>query len=116
MQTRIGEWFYNLPINQKIREYGSNNTDYDALDRFAETMSKKLDARGWYSPVAYTPHDFTHHVRNVLGNASKLLANNLDKFSLEELYALQCACILHDIDMVYNPYQREIHGYNAASI
>ncbi len=117
MSSRLGKWFEDLAINRKICDYeGTNPKQFDKLDQFAEIMKKGLDEHSWYLPVAYTPHDFSHHCKNVLTNASAILKGNLDKFSIDELLALQYACILHDIDMAYNPYQREIHSFNGARI
>ncbi len=117
MSSRLGKWFEDLAINRQICNYeGTNPEQFDKLDQFAEIMKKRLDEHSWYLPVAYTPHDFSHHCKNVLTNASAILKESLDKFSIDELLALQYACILHDIDMVYNPYQREIHSLNGASI
>ena len=116
-QYRDGKTFFELEINQGIRGNEDQETPkFNQLDLFTEVMKKKLNERGWYTKVAYTPHDFDRHIMNVITYASKLLAEWLHYFSIDELLAIQYACILHDIDMVYNPYQREIHGENAALI
>ena len=113
----LGSWYRDLAINREIsKRDDGNQKKYRDLAQFASIMREKLDAPRWYVEVAYTPHDFSHHIKNVLSNLSTLMENHLDYFSIDELLALQYACILHDIDMVYNPYQREIHALNAAAI
>lgn len=117
MRSSLGEWFDSLEINRAIQD--KDNADLEAfrkLDRFAYTMKSKLDKQIWYAPIAYTPHDFSHHVKTVLENASKLLGSYIDRFSMTELLAIQYAIILHDIDMVYNPYGREKHSQSGANI
>ena len=117
MDSSSGEWFNELEVNESIWQKSSVNKDeFIQLDRFVGLMRTKLNNHGWYAPVAYTPHDFDHHIVNVLTNASKLLVGEFNNYSIQELLALQYACVLHDIDMVYNPLQREKHSLNGAQI
>lgn len=108
------DWFNRLSINQRIAE--RDGSLYHKLVNFATSMEPVLDHEPAYKPIAYTPHDFQHHIKNVLGNMSALLEGRLDLFSIEELFCLQCACIVHDIDMAYNPDGRPIHMFNGSAI
>lgn len=117
MKSGFGDWFDSLAINERIKNLDDSNLQkYNKFCRVVAIMKERLDDTQWFLPIAYTPHDFSHHVQQVLINASHLLALDLEQFSIDELLALQYACVLHDIDMAYNPYQRKIHGYNGAYI
>lgn len=115
--ARNGEWFEKLSINTEIRKRDATNLSlYSELDKFTETMSSELDRKKWYDPVAFTPHDFSHHVKTVLQYGSELLTDSLAQFTIDDLLVFQYACILHDIDMVYNPYGREKHSVSGSQI
>lgn len=112
-----GSWFDNLSINLSMKsKEGDKLTRYSTFDSFVKLMREKLDRTQWYTPIAYTPHDFSHHIRNVLQYGSKILNGVLDYFTFDDLLVFQYACVLHDIDMVYNPYGREIHSFTANTI
>lgn len=113
----IGKWFDELAINQTIKiQEGANPQKYIGFEQFVNLMKDKLDRPQWYAPIAYTPHDFSHHVKTVLHYGSKILEKALGQLSTDDLLVFQYACVLHDLDMVYNPYGREIHSYSANQI
>lgn len=113
MSISTVRWFKELAINKQLCEEVEY---YDKLVKLVDIFKDKLNATQWFVPVAFTPHDFNHHVRNVLTNASKILEEHLDAFQIDELFCLQCACVLHDLSMAYSPYKRPVHGYDASSI
>ena len=108
------DWFNNLAINQDLAV--RDVSLYTRLVTFATAMQPILNREPAYKPVAYTLHDFDHHIKNVLSNMSALLKDHIKSFSAEALFCLQCACIAHDIDMAYNPKGRNTHGYNGGAI
>ena len=108
IQSRNGKLFKDLEVNKKIIEWdGIKKNAFDALDKFTDLIKGKLDMQNWYAPIAYTPHDYTHHVIHVLQYGSKILKPALDQFTMDDLLVFQYACLLHDIDMMYNPKARQ---------
>ncbi len=110
----LGSDFDMMEINQYLIQH--NRDAYEKFKDVASVMKRKLNQHQWYVPVAFTPHDFDHHVIRVLQYGSHLLARSLGEFSTEELLAFQYACLFHDIDMVYNPSGRECHAANACIV
>ncbi len=100
--------FDKLKINEYLKE--NNSAKYNTFCDFTSIMKDKLNQKQWYIPVAYIPHDFDHHVIRVLQYGSHLLSRSMDEFSTEELLAFQYACLLHDVDMIYNPLGKEMHS------
>lgn len=114
---RNGEWFSDLAVNKEIQARdGLSGKQMTELDAFTERMQKLLDKQIWYSPVAYTPHDFSHHVKTVLQYVSAILKDQLAFFSIDDLLVLQYGTILHDMAMIYNPGDRAVHSKAAYSI
>ncbi|MDI9520995.1 MAG: phosphoribosyltransferase [Bacillota bacterium] len=95
---------------------------YSMLSKLVNHFGEKLDEQTWYNKVAYTPHNYQHHVITVLRNASailyglRLLQDNPDikLITTGELFCLLSACVLHDITMTYNPEKRDVHAWEAA--
>ena len=111
--SRNGVWFDELSVNKAIeKRCGQDRHLLDKLDIITEQIKERLNQRLWYEPVAYTPHDFDHHVKTVLQYGSKLLDPIIDKLTLDELLVFQYACLLHDISMAYNPGDREVHAFD----
>ena len=77
-----------------------------------------LDRGPVYSEIAFTPHDYSRHCRNIYRNISSLLGNNLSngKISCEELFILNVATLLHDISMIFAPNKRTNHSVLSGEI
>ncbi|QTE70057.1 HD domain-containing protein [Clostridiales bacterium FE2011] len=113
--TRNGAEFSKLAINERIMELdNAEGKALNDLDQFTELIRHRLDEKQWYAPIAYTPHDYSHHVIRVLQYGSKILSSSLDVFEIDDLLVFQYACLLHDIDMIYNPKARQIHSMEAS--
>lgn len=104
--------------------YSQLNSDRKSdFEDLVGTIGKKLDKKGVFNPIAYTPHDFSNHCRDILVAIDELLDKN-DKgvykaieskcITKESLYILAASVVLHDISMLCNPIRREKHSEESA--
>jgi hypothetical protein len=105
--------------NELVKELMRNDEYYSCFASLVEEHKLILDQDNRFSEIAYTPHDFKHHVVGVMTNLSDLFEfMDLKKMvNSKELFSLLTACLLHDITMVYNPEMRYSHSFkNAADL
>lgn len=111
-----GYVFTSSPVIQYLKSEGRAPLANCIID-IAAYIENKYDGDVAYRAKAYTPHDFKHHILNVIKIAGDLLKRNLSDFSTEDLFCFLLACILHDIGMVfYADQNRFYHSFVAAKM
>ncbi len=97
-----------------IQEMKDRSRDlYDKWVNLVKEYRDVLDNGSYVSDKGYTPHDFSHHCKNIYHNLSILLSGYKNYFNEEELFILNIAVILHDIYMAFDPSKRETHSFEA---
>lgn len=113
-REEFGSVFEN-PIMERIKT--KKDSWAQLIIDIAAYFAIKYDVDRAYFSKAFTPHDFSHHIVNVIEIASQILEVHIDKFDPEDLFCFVLACILHDIGMIYYPAEnRFYHSFVAANM
>lgn len=119
-RNEFNRHYEHIFANSKIMNHLRNKNREplaDCIVDIAHYIENKYDRDVAYKAKAYTPHDFKHHISNVIQIADKLLMNIIHDFVPEDLFCFLLACILHDIGMVfYADKNRFYHSYIAAKM
>ena len=97
---------------------GNNNDEYfHKWIAFRTVYQPILDEGAYSSEVKYNTHNYSTHCVNIYKNIDKLIDWNSDnKPTVEELFYLDVAVILHDLCMAVMPQKRPQHSKEAYEI